>query len=156
MSSDPDEHVRRVWRARLRAAGMRVTPQREAVLASVHRLRHATPDSILRDLDENRPAVNLSTVYRSLEALESVGLVRHTHLGPGTPVYHVTAESPHIHLRCDSCGALRSVPIEAAATFVAQLRQDTGFRADIGHAAIHGRCRACADRAPAPPEGERS
>ena len=53
-------------------------------------------------------APDASTVYRNLELLERLGLVWHTHLGKGAPVYHA-AEHPHLHVVCQSCGEIASV-----------------------------------------------
>lgn len=153
MSAQPSAELQQSWREAIHAAGMRVTPQREALLVAVHRLRHATAESLLAELARADAAVNLSTVYRGLEALEGIGLVRHAHIGSGGPTYHIAVDRPHIHLRCDSCGAVRSADPALADTFVAALGEATGFAADITHAAIHGRCRHCMVAA-APTAGE--
>ena len=75
-------------RSRLRDSGYRLTPQRELILAAVEKLGHATPDEVLAEVREHSSAVNASTVYRTLEVLEGLGLVRHAHLSgrrPTTP-----------------------------------------------------------------------
>lgn len=139
----PPADLRAGWRDAIRRAGLRVTPQREAVLAAVWRQRHATADSLVAELAAADSAVNLSTVYRSLEALEQIGLVRHAHLGAGSPTYHIAVEHPHLHLQCRSCGRLQSLPVEAAASFAGEIERETGFLADFTHAAIHGTCAEC-------------
>jgi hypothetical protein len=77
---------------RLRARGLRLTTQRQRVLAAVAALEHATPEEIATRLREEAgpdgAAPDTSTVYRNLELLERLGLVWHTHLGKGAPVYH--------------------------------------------------------------------
>ena len=71
--------------ARLRARGLRLTAQRQRVLAAVSALEHATPEAIGARLREEAgsggSAPDASTVYRNLELLERLGLVWHTHLG---------------------------------------------------------------------------
>ena len=52
-------------------------------------------------------------------------------------------EHPHIHLVCDACGDVTSVPAGVANPFVDALYLDYGFRTDIAHVSVHGRCRAC-------------
>jgi Fur family ferric uptake transcriptional regulator len=135
---------------RLRSAGLRLTNQRERVLAAVAALEHATPEAIGARLREEVPpggtAPDTSTVYRTLEVLERLGLVWHTHLGKGAPVYHA-AEHPHLHVVCQSCGAISSADpglLDAAAE---RLAADLGFTVDIGHVALSGTCAACRDRA---------
>lgn len=137
------------WRNRLRAGGYRVTPQRQLVLQSVQRLTHATPERILTDVQETAEGVNLSTVYRTLEVLEEVGLVSHTHIGHGSPAYHSTEEVAHIHLVCGRCGAVLSVAAEVAQPFAERLREQVGFHTDISHVSLHGLCADCASAAPA-------
>jgi Fur family ferric uptake transcriptional regulator len=135
---------------RLRSRGLRLTPQRERVLAAVAALEHATPEAIVVRLREEvtpgGAAPDTSTVYRTLELLERLGLVWHTHLGKGAPVYH-TAEHPHLHVVCQSCGAIASADpglLDAAAE---RLAADLGFTVDIGHVALSGTCAACRERA---------
>ncbi len=91
------------WDDTLRASGYRVTPQRQLVLEAVTKLEHATPEEIFADIHQTARGVNVSTVYRTLELLEQVGLVTHTHLGHGAPVYHPAAEAQHVHLVCRDC-----------------------------------------------------
>lgn len=131
---------------------MRVTAQREALLSSVWRLRHATADSLVDDAARGATSVDLSTVYRALEALERIGLVRHTHLGSGPPTYHLAAASDHLHLQCNTCGRIISLEGEAAEPFAAAVRHRTGFAADLTHGAIYGQCERC--RAEQPDEGD--
>ena len=68
------------WREKLREKGYRLTPQRELILDAVDTLGHATPDEVLAEVRKKSSAVNVSTVYRTLEVLEELGLVRHAHL----------------------------------------------------------------------------
>ena len=144
MATPPDQATIDRWHRRIRAAGMRVTPQRDAVLVATHRLRHATPEGVWRAVRDSGSDVTLSTVYRALESLEDVGLIRHVHVDTGPPSYHVAEEYDHIHLSCTQCGAVASVPRAVASPFVTAIAQDTGFRADVAHASIYGLCRHCA------------
>lgn len=132
------------WDRRLRERGFRITPQRQLVLEAVERLRHGTPEAILAEVQLTASGVNLSTVYRTLEVLEDVGLVTHAHIGHGAPTYHAVEDEVHIHLVCDRCRDVSSVPAEIAVAFVDRLEADYGFRTDISHVSMHGRCAACA------------
>ena len=134
------------WEARLRDHGFRITPQRQLVLEAVESLRHGTPEEILVEVQRTASGVNLSTIYRTLEVLEEVGLVTHAHIGHGPPTYHAVDDDVHIHLVCDRCGAVQSVPAATAATFVADLEASYGFRTDIAHVSVHGLCERCKDR----------
>jgi Fur family ferric uptake transcriptional regulator len=134
------------WERRLREQGFRITPQRQLVLEAVESLSHGTPEEILVEVQRTATGVNLSTVYRTLDVLEDVGLVTHAHIGHGPPTYHSVDENVHIHLVCDSCATVLSVPAGVAEDFVARLETDFGFRTDISHVSVHGLCEACKDR----------
>ena len=134
------------WERRLREHGFRITPQRQLVLEAVEGLRHGTPEEILVEVQRTASGVNLSTIYRTLEVLEDVGLVTHAHIGHGPPTYHAVDEHVHIHLVCDRCKKVQSVPAEMASVFVDTLESEYGFRTDISHVSVHGLCADCKDR----------
>ncbi len=128
---------------RLRGSGYRLTPQRQLILRAVEELKHATPDEVLARVQSQASAVNASTVYRTLEVLEELGLVRHAHLSDRAPTYHSAREPEHIHLVCRKCQRVRSVEPEAATALVATLTRDHGFEVDLGHLAVFGHCVDC-------------
>jgi Fur family transcriptional regulator, ferric uptake regulator len=134
---------------RLRARGLRLTAQRQRVLETVMALEHATPEVIGARLREEAgpdgAAPDTSTVYRTLELLDRLGLVWHTHLGKGAPVYHA-AEHPHLHVVCNSCGAIASAAPDLLDGAAERLAADLGFTVDVGHVALSGTCRDCRGR----------
>lgn len=130
-------------RDKLRARGYRLTAQRELILTAVEKLGHATPDEVHAEVRTHSSAVNLSTVYRALEVLEGLGLVRHTHLSDRAPTYHSTSDHEHFHLVCRNCREVISVDPGVAQEFVARLDEEFGFVPDIGHLAIFGTCGDC-------------
>lgn len=127
---------------RLRESGLRLTPQRRLILEAVESLGHSTPDEVLAHVRTQSPTVNASTVYRTLEVLESLGLVRHVHLSDRAPTYHSSREPAHIHAVCRGCGAVRSLEPGAAASLVEGLAAD-GFTVDVGHLSVFGWCADC-------------
>jgi Fur family ferric uptake transcriptional regulator len=133
------------WHKELRARGYRLTPQRQLVLEAVAKLGHATPEDIAGAVRETATGVNISTVYRTLELLEAIGLVQHTHLGHGAPTYSVASETDHVHLVCRDCGAVDEAPPSVVGTVVEELAATRGFQVDVGHFAVFGRCRSCSE-----------
>jgi Fur family ferric uptake transcriptional regulator len=131
------------WQSTLRAKGYRLTPQRELVLAAVDRLGHATPDDILTAVREESQAVNISTVYRTLELLEGLGLVRHAHITDRAPTYHSTATPAHIHLVCRACQKITEVEPDLIEPLTTTLRGRYDFTTDVGHLTIFGTCGSC-------------
>jgi Fur family ferric uptake transcriptional regulator len=135
------------WDAELRARGYRVTPQRQLVLEAVTALEHATPEEICTRVQQTARGVNISTVYRTLELLEQLGLVTHSHLTHGAPRYHLAAEAEHVHLVCRECGRIDQVGPDAVAPLVTSLESEQNFETDVRHLTVFGRCGACRDAA---------
>jgi Fur family ferric uptake transcriptional regulator len=128
------------WRARLRESGYRLTPQRELILQAVERLGHATPDEVLAEVRKQSTAVNASTVYRTLEVLEELGLIRHAHLSDRAPTYHATSEHEHFHLVCRNCHKVISVDPDVLSPVSERLKAEHDFTVDIGHLTVFGLC----------------
>lgn len=128
---------------KLRGTGKRLTPQREMILRAVETLGHATPDQVLDEVHKEASSLSISTVYRNLEVLEELGLVRHAHLSDRAPTYHSTAEHEHFHLVCRNCRRVISVDVGVADEFVARLSREHGFVPDLGHLTVFGRCEEC-------------
>lgn len=131
------------WQAELRRRGYRLTPQRQLVLEAVGALGHATPEEIVTAVRRTASGVNISTVYRTLELLEELGLVQHAHLGHGASTYSVTSDDDHVHLVCRDCGGIEEAPPSVVGPVVAELAATRGFTVDVGHFAVFGRCKEC-------------
>jgi Fur family ferric uptake transcriptional regulator len=131
------------WRATLREKGYRLTPQRELILDAVDTLGHATPDEVLAEVRKKSSALNVSTVYRTLEVLEELGLVRHAHLSDRAPTYHSVRDHEHFHLVCRNCHKVVSVDPDVLTPVLDRLRADHGFTADVGHLTVFGSCEEC-------------
>lgn len=133
------------WQARLRESGHRLTPQRELVLAAVETLGHATPDEIYAEVRTHSAAINLSTVYRTLELLDELGLIHHAHLTDRAPTYHSTTGHEHSHLVCRQCRRVISVDRTDMEAALGPLAARHGFVPDYGHLTVFGSCTDCAD-----------
>ena len=131
------------FRAKLRDGGYRLTPQRELILAAVDKLGHATPDEVLAEVREHAQAVNASTVYRTLEVLEELGVVRHAHLSDRSPTYHTVTDHEHFHLVCRNCQRVVSVDPHLLDELSAVLLERQRFVVDVGHLTVFGACEEC-------------
>ena len=138
---DPDGVT--ALRTTLHERGLRMTPQRQLVLDAVRELGHATPEQICTRVQRVAPAVNITTVYRTLDLMEKIGLVRHTHLGHGAPSYS-EREHQHVHLVCHGCGVIVETEPELLEQLADRLRGTSGFELDVTHVALSGRCAECA------------
>jgi Fur family ferric uptake transcriptional regulator len=127
----------------LRSRGLRMTPQRRAIVAEVMRTRgHISPPAIARKVQGEMPGVNPSTVYRTLTLLEEIGVLSHSHLEGGAE-YHRIEEAEHVHLTCARCGAEDDLSIDEARALHEVIERHHGFSPDLTHFAISGLCASC-------------
>lgn len=131
---------------RFRHLGLRVTPARLLVMEALSAHGgHMTAEEIMLWTSARYPAINLATIYRTLDLLTSMGLVTQTDLGSGASSYELVGDTLHHHLVCQQCGTVMEVD-DAALTLVRErLLRDFGFRAAPGHMAIFGTCKGCLD-----------
>ena len=123
--------------------GYRVTPQRQLVLEAVAALGHATPEEIAASVQQTAKGVNISTIYRTLELLDSLGLVTHTHLHHGAPTYHLASDAGHVHLVCQNCGKIDEASPEEVASLTEALDDKHAFETNVSHLTVFGRCQDC-------------
>ncbi len=129
----------------LQEQGYRLTPQRMMVVEAVRDCAgHATADDICTRVKSKYPYANISTIYRTLELLNKLGLVTETDLGGGRLSYHFADHGRHHHLICQKCGLTIDTADSDLSPLVEQLRKKYGFRADLRHLAIFGHCSECA------------
>lgn len=132
-------------RDRLRERGMRWTPQRRAVIEALAETRgHVTGAELIERCRAADPATIPSTVYRTLDVLEEMGLVRHAHGVDGREEFHVAAEPEHGHLFCATCGGRWEITAPEARALADAFQATTGFEPDLPHMTIVGRCASCA------------
>ncbi|HEX5040196.1 MAG TPA: Fur family transcriptional regulator [Candidatus Limnocylindria bacterium] len=132
---------------RLRARGLRSTAQRRAVIEALAIADgHVTGAELVERCRRVDPTTTPSTVYRTLDVLEELGLVRHLHGADGREEYHVLPTQQHGHLYCASCGSTIEIDAPRAAEIESAVRRADGFEVEIDHVTLVGRCRECASR----------
>ena len=129
---------------RLRARGLRWTPQRATLLAVLAGTDgHVTGSRLVDRCRELDPETTPSTVYRTLAVLEDLGVISHSHGLDGREEFHVLPVLEHGHLICTVCGVAEELSAADAEPFLEALRRGRGFATEIRHLAIMGRCRDC-------------
>jgi Fur family ferric uptake transcriptional regulator len=119
---------------RIRGLGYKATPQRLAVLRALAAEQHQS----LGEIRARCPEVGLVTIYRTLDLLSEIGVVRRLELGGG-PRYEL-AEDHHHHLICESCGAISE--FERCPLDLGRLR-GMDFEVSSHTLEIYGRCAKC-------------
>lgn len=128
----------------LRDRGLRVSSARRLVLESLYAAGEpVSAERIAGGLDGRFPASDLASVYRNLETLEALGLVRHFHLGHG-PGRYAPASEEREYLVCESCHDLRAVEPAELDDVRALIHDKLRFDARFTHFPIVGLCPDCA------------
>jgi Fur family transcriptional regulator, ferric uptake regulator len=129
--------------ALVRERGGRVTSSRRLLLHALFDTpRHRTAEELATEVQRKAPDTHLSTIYRNLEELESLGVICHAHLGHGPAVYHLSTEA-HSHLVCENCGEAFEAPDKLFNHLSRSIAAEYGFQINPHHFAILGLCQNC-------------
>ncbi len=104
---------------------------------------HLTSNAIYEQIRSRLPAVNPSTVYRSLERLANSGKVSVSDMGTGSAVYEKVTEGLHHHLVCQSCGKVVTVEHEEVSAFFSEIQKTYNFQVITNHLILFGLCAEC-------------
>ena len=137
--------------ARLRAAGLRVTPQRVAVLEALAASSHPTADDIYRQVAQHHPGIGLATIYNTLATLTERGQVL-TVAAPDGRRYDLRTEE-HQHIRCRRCGRWADLPAWNDRDWQARATP-AGWAVDDWTLLAEGLCPVCRAERPPSTEGQ--
>ena len=139
----------------LRRRGLRLTPQRQMVLSIIENSgEHLSAEAICQRVQASYPFVSLSTVYRTVERLKAVGLVREVHLLGEQRFYESAGAGDHYHLLCRGCGAVLHVDAALLAGLREQLEHCYHFTPLSLDLIATGYCEQCRASAQEGDEGK--
>lgn len=129
----------------LRERRFRITPQREMIIdALLSNGPHLTAEEVYEQVQTRTRAVNIATVYRTLDMLVAQGIACRTDMGEQV-IYAPAEHGPHIHLVCRHCSYVFDADAAVLANLAEQLENDHGFTADLQHISLFGTCAGCTD-----------
>ncbi len=132
-----------IYTPELRARGYRMTPQRLAILHTLHHAgKHLSPTEIFETVKKELPGLTETTVYRTLEFLAENGLARSAHMGSGHFVYEI-AQHEHHHIVCRVCGNETEVEHTLLKTLYQKLESTSGYKLTDSHVTFFGLCPNC-------------
>ena len=134
------------FEARLRAASLRVTRPRLAVLAALSNHRHIDTDAVFALVRADLPTVSRQAVYDVLHALTGAGLVRRIEPAGATARYETRVGDNHHHVVCRTCGAIADVDCAVGHAPCLTASDDQGFVVDEAEVVYWGICPDCAAR----------
>lgn len=133
---------------RLRARGLRWTPQRRILVEVLSRTDgHVTGADLVERCRAIDPGTIPSTVYRTLDVLEDLGVLSHSHGADGRAEFHVLPPAEHGHLYCRRCGGTWDLGTEDVAVVhtLEAFQHERGFAVDVSHLTLSGKCATCRD-----------
>ena len=130
--------------ALLRRRGLRVsTPRRVIVQTLVDADGPLSAHEIAAGVDGGRTNLDVASVYRNLETLERVGLVRHLHTGPGPGRYLLATRSDREYLECERCGTFVEIESSELEGVRDELLSRFGYRVRFSQHPMVGVCPRC-------------
>lgn len=119
----------------------RISAQAKAVLAVLAEKRcHLTAEEILSSLD----SIGTATVYRALDHLTELGMIRKLSVGKKSAVYEYIRDQ-HAHFVCNRCGTVYDVPADLTG-MVREASSCCGHRTEWAEITARGICKACQPR----------
>ena len=129
----------------LRARGLRLSSARRVLLEALHGAgRPISAEEIAGGVDGRVPPSDLASVYRNLERLEELGLVRHVHLGHGPGRYLPTGVRWEFVV-CDVCGEFLALDPDRLQAARDAINAATGYAVRFAHFPVVGVCPSCSD-----------
>lgn len=134
--------------AAVRARGLRLSAARRLVLEALFAAdAPLTAEHLAGGLDGRLPPSDLASVYRNLETLEALGLVRHVHMGHGPGRYALAGADASEYVSCERCGAYVTLAPDALDGVRSAVRRACGYTARFTHFPVVGLCPACSSEA---------
>ena len=133
--------------ALVREQGLRVSSARRLLLEALFAADGPRTADELAAGAGGVPSTDPASVYRNLERLEAIGLVRHVHLGHGPGLYALASSLASGYIVCDGCAKRKAATSEQLERVRSTVRDEFGYEAAFSHFPIVGLCPACAESA---------
>lgn len=125
----------------IKSRGMKVTPQRIAVMEFLAKSKeHPTAEVIRASLEKTFPSLSVATIYNTLEMLADTGQVMKLKISDDNKVNYDYNTEPHHHFYCKECGSVLDVDIPCS---IAATRQVDGHYVEEVHGYFKGICKQC-------------
>lgn len=127
----------------LKESGVRITPQRHAVLEYLlMSMTHPTADDIYKALESKFPNMSVATVYNNLRILGEIGLVRELTYGDDSSRYDSNMND-HYHIVCEDCGKVVDFHYPKLDEIESLAERVSGFEISEHRLELYGKCKGC-------------
>lgn len=129
----------------LKSTGVRMTPQRHAILAYLlETMNHPTADEIYKALEDRFPSMSVATVYNNLRLFKEGNLVTELTYGDSSSRFDANV-SEHYHVICRDCGKIVDFAYPCLREVENVASKETGFFIESHRMEMYGKCEACQD-----------
>lgn len=130
----------------LKGTGVRITPQRHAILEYlINSMSHPTADEIYKALEGKFPNMSVATVYNNLRVFREVGLVKELTYGDSSARFDFVTTN-HYHVICKDCGKIVDFDYPALDEVEQFAAQVTGFKVNEHRMEVYGQCPECSNK----------
>lgn len=128
----------------LKNTGVRMTPQRHAILAYLlETMSHPTADEIYKALEGKFPNMSVATVYNNLRVFKEAGLVRELTYGDASSRFDANTMEEHYHIICSECGDIRDFHYPYLHQIEKDAEKSAGFKVTGHRMEVYGICPKC-------------
>lgn len=130
----------------LRKTGVRITPQRQAVLKFlIESNSHPTADEIYKALSPQFSNMSVATVYNNLKVFKESGLVKELTYGDAASRFDFETDN-HYHVICTECGKITDFHYPRLDEVENIAQHITSFSVTHHRMEIYGVCPECAQK----------
>jgi len=127
----------------LKETGVRITPQRHAILEYlINSMTHPTADDIYKALEGKFPNMSVATVYNNLRVFREVGLVKELTFGDASSRFDFVT-TQHYHVICENCGKIVDFHYPGLDEVEQLASHVTGFTINQHRLEVYGSCPDC-------------
>lgn len=128
----------------LREAGYKITGARQAVLAVlIENVGHLTSAEIIQMVGERDPSIGRASVFRTLDLLSELAIIRPTYLDPQTPTYVLMSSGHHAHIICTRCHVVTELDECRICDLIGEIESEHEIRFTAHLLEFYGLCASC-------------
>ncbi|MDA2969552.1 MAG: Fur family transcriptional regulator [Actinomycetota bacterium] len=130
---------------KIKKEGKRITEPREIVCNILEKSghKHFTAEELFKKAKKVNSSIDLTTVYRTLDLLEELNLIEHSHRIHQSGIYFIKHTKHHVHLSCESCGEIVNINQKTQKQIEKLLLNESNFKNINSHFTYSGHCNKC-------------